>query len=52
MEKLERVFRRLFPGRRKIVFFENGDKSDLKGRFRANSDKLISQERKDEKRGS
>lgn len=32
-------------------YFWNGDKSDLKGRFRANSDKLISQERNDEKRG-
>lgn len=49
-KKLERVFRRLFPAfPEKNRFFWNRDKDDLKGRIPANSDKLISQERNDER---
>lgn len=41
-----------FLAKEKSYFSKRRDKSDLKGRFRANGDKLISQERNDERRGS
>lgn len=41
-----------FLAEEKSYFSKRRDKSDLKGRFRANGDKLISQERNDERRGS
>lgn len=47
-KKLERVFRRPFPAQEESLFW-NRDKDDLKGRIPANSDKLISQERNDER---